>query len=95
VFLGRYDYDGNPDVLLPAYDRLMAAMPPGQVTFHICIRRDGGISIYDACPSAEVFASFSTNPDVLAEMAAAGLPEPTVTPLGDSHHAEAAAGFVS
>jgi hypothetical protein len=87
MFLGRYDYDGDPAVLLPAYDSLMAEMPPGQVFFHACVVRDGGITIYDACPDAAVFAAFSSDPDTLAAMAAAGLPAPVVTPLGDVHNA--------
>jgi hypothetical protein len=94
MFLGRYDFDGDPDELLRAYDRFLAAVGLDGVWFHICIRRDGGISIYDTCPSAEVFESFSTSPDALGAMTAAGLPTPSVTPLGDAHRALAAPEYV-
>jgi hypothetical protein len=95
MFLGSYRYDGDPDELLRAYDRLMSGMPVEQLTFHMCIRRDDGITIYDTCPSEEAFESFSTDPAVRSAMAAAGLPEPLVTPLGESHNALAAAEYTT
>ncbi len=91
MFLGRYDFDGDPDALLTAYDRMMAVMPADGIGFHICIRRDGGITIYDTCPSAEVFAAFSSSPQTLEAMNGAGLPEPVITPLGEAHRALASA----
>ena len=94
MFLGKYDYEGDPVELLAAYDRVMAGMPADSLIFHICIQRDGGITVYDACPSAEVFASFSSSPEVLGAMTAAGLPTPVVTQLGESHRAMAAAAYV-
>jgi hypothetical protein len=94
MFLGRYDYEGEPDSLLAAYDRFMAGADPAELSFHVCIRRDGGITVYDTCPSAAVFAAFSSNPQVLAAMRAAGLPAPAVTPLGNVHRALASTDHV-
>lgn len=87
MFLGRYDFDGDPAALLAAYDRLMLSLPRETVTFQICVSRDGGITVYDTCPSAEVFAAFSSSPQVLGAMSASGLPPPRVTPLGEVHAA--------
>lgn len=95
LFLGKYDFDGDPDTLLAAYDRMMAVTPAEQISFHTCIRRAGGITIYDTCPSLAEFEAFSTDPQLLAGMAAAGLPAPVVTPLGECHLVRAAAAYVS
>ena len=77
MYLGVYEIDGDPDELLPAYDRLMAGMPEDQVDFHACAVRDGGITIYDACPTKEAFERFSTGDEFRAAAEAAGLPWPS------------------
>ena len=77
MHLGVYEIDGDPDELLAAYDRLMAGMPAGQVDFHACAVREGGITIYDACPTKEAFERFSSGPEFRAAAEAAGLPFPT------------------
>jgi hypothetical protein len=77
MHLGIYEIDGDPDELLPAYDRLMAGMPDGQVFFHACVVRDGGITIYDACPTREIFERFSTSDEFRSAAAAVGLPWPS------------------
>jgi hypothetical protein len=87
MFLGRYRFAGDPDELLPAYDRLMTSIPPAGIYFHACISDAAGITIYDACPTPEVFAAFSTSDDFAGACAAAGLPSPDVEPLGDMHAA--------
>jgi hypothetical protein len=76
MYLGVYEIDGEPDTLLAAYDRLMTAMPEGQVVFHACAVRENGITIYDACPTKEAFEQFSTGADFRAAAEAAGLPWP-------------------
>ncbi len=91
MFLGSYRFDGDTDRLVAAYDRLMGGFPPDTILWHTCVRREGGITVYDACPSREVFAQFSTDPAVLGAMAAAGLPAPVVEQLGPVHHVQAAA----
>ncbi len=87
MYLGAYDFDGDPDVLLAAYDRLPASLPPDMVELQVCIVRGDGITVFDACPSAEVFASLSRSPEFRGAVAKAGLPDPAVHPLGSVHAA--------
>lgn len=77
MYLGVYEIDGEPEQLLAAYDRLMAGMPPAQIDFHACAVRDGGITIFDACPTKEAFERFSTGAEFRGAAEAAGLPWPT------------------
>jgi hypothetical protein len=79
MHLGIYEFSGDPAELIPAYERMMASMPPGNTSWHLCARRADGIVIYDTCASEEVFKGFSTSPGFLGAIAAAGLPEPTIT----------------
>ncbi|MFY9914674.1 MAG: hypothetical protein WAK18_08415 [Nocardioidaceae bacterium] len=87
MFLGSYHFDGNPTTLIAAYERLNATFPAGQHDVRICVVRDGGITVYDTCPSREVFAGFSTGSDFSAVLASIGLPPPRVEPIGDIHAA--------
>ena len=86
MFLGVYRFAGDPDELVPAYDRLLASIPAGMVELQLCVLTADGISVLDACPSREVFDEFSTSDGFAAAVEAAGLPEPTVEPLGEVHH---------
>lgn len=90
MYLGSYRFDGDPEQLTAAYDRLLEGFPPDAILWHTCVRRDDGLTVYDACPTRDEFARFSTDPQVLGAMAAAGLPAPVVEPLGDVHHVQAA-----
>ena len=81
MHLGIYEFDGDPEELLPAYDRLMETIPSGNTTWHLCAARPDGIMILDTCPSEAVFQSFSASPAFLEAIAAAGLPAPTITGL--------------
>lgn len=85
MFLGRYDFAGDPADLTARYDALMAQIPAENVQFHTCVVHADGITLYDSCPSAEVFAEFSTSPDFLSLVRESGLPDPVVTPLGHVH----------
>ena len=78
MHLGIYRFDGDPDTLLAAYEQLTASIPPDSSTLHLCVRRPDGITIYDTCPSREVFESFSRSESFLGALAAAGLPAPVV-----------------
>jgi hypothetical protein len=78
MHLGIYRFAGDPDKLLPAYDRMMASMPPGAVVFHACTVERRGITIYDACPTREAFERFSTGADFHAALTSVGLPAPTI-----------------
>ena len=95
MFVGQYDFDGEPEQLLVAYDRLMTEIPVASVFFHTCIRREQGITIIDACPSASDFAATAADPDLRALMRDAGLPTPKVTALGESHAAHAAPAYIT
>jgi hypothetical protein len=86
MFLGAYHFDGETDALRAAYDRLMTFIPVGIVDLNVCVVRAGGITVYDACPSQEVFEGFSTSPDFATALASAGLPAPRVEQLGDIHN---------
>ena len=87
MYLGLYRYDGDPDELMEAYDRLMEQMPPDALLFHACVRTASGIVVIDACPDEVTFDGFSTSEQVLAAMEQAGLPRPEVTKLGPVHAA--------
>jgi len=78
MHLGIYRFAGDPQELLPAYDRLMETMPTGGLLFHACVVEPDGIVIYDACPTEEAFRGFSTNSKLAEAFAAAGLPQPTI-----------------
>ena len=93
MFLGRYDFAGDPADLTTRYDLLMTQIPAENIQFHSCVVNADGISIYDSCPSAEVFADFSTSPEFLAMVREAGLPDPVVTPLGEVHIARVGQAF--
>ncbi len=82
MFLGAYHFDGDPEVLLVAYGRLMQRLPPDASDLHVCVERPDGITVFDACPSREIFAGFSSGPDFRAAVDAAGLPAPRVEALG-------------
>jgi hypothetical protein len=90
MFLGRYDFAGDPDALLVAYDRFMKQVPDANISFHICVRNGDGISLIDSCPSQEDFEGFSSSPELFGLMTNAGLPLPTVSPIGDVYVARAA-----
>jgi len=86
VFLGMYRFDGDPEALVEAYDRLVASIPAGMIELQLCVKTDRGISVYDTCPSRAVFDDFSTSDGFAGAVNAAGLPVPTtVEPLGEVH----------
>ena len=78
MHLGIYRFEGDPQELLPAYDRLMETLPPDGLLFHACVIEENGIAIFDACPTEEAFRGFSTNPKLAEAFSAAGLPQPTI-----------------
>ena len=92
AFLGAYRFDGDPEELLAAHDRLMAGFPPDMIEFHVCIARPDGITIFDACPDEATFAGFSTSPEFRGALEGVGLPEPTVERLGVIHDARSKVG---
>ena len=87
MFLGAYHFEGTTPELLAGYDRLVAQFPPGVIDLNVCVARDDGMTVFDACPSRDAFTGFSQSPDFLAALTAAGLPAPRVELLGDLHAA--------
>ncbi len=85
TFLGAYHFDGEPARLVEAYDRQMTGFPADQLELHVCVVRDGGLSVFDACPSPSVFAAFSTSGEFADAMRSAGLPAPRIEPVGEVH----------
>ena len=85
MFLGAYHFDGTPTELVPAYERLLAAFPPDSLDLHVCVIREGGLTVFDACPSESVFAEFSAGATFADTVRAAGLPAPRVEALGEVH----------
>jgi hypothetical protein len=82
MFLGSYHFDGEPDALIPLYERLVSSLPGDSIELHVCIRTDSGITVFDTCPSREVFDGFTTSTGFAEAVAAAGLPSPRIEPLG-------------
>ena len=78
MYLGIYRFDGDPDTLLAAYDRLAASIPLDGSVVHVCVRRDDGITVYDTCPSREAFEGFAASAEFHGAVAAAGLPGPSI-----------------
>ena len=79
MFLGAFHFDGAVDELTPAYDRMLAGYPPDSLQLHVSVVRDGGITVFDACPSRTDFEQFTAG----GALAAAGLPWPRIEPIGD------------
>jgi hypothetical protein len=85
VFLSAYHFDGDPVALAAAHDRLYKRFPPESLDLHVCILEADGITVFDACPSAEAFATFSQSAEFRQALADAGLPQPQLEPLGEVH----------
>ena len=82
MFLGAFHFDGRLDEVLPAYERMLAGYPPESLELHICVEREGGITVYDACPSRAVFDQFTASDQFRTAITAAGLPWPRIEPGG-------------
>jgi hypothetical protein len=95
MFLGAYHFDGDPQALAAGYRSLLAGFPPGALALHVCVATADGLTVYDACPTREVFEQFSRGDELAAAIAAAGLPAPRVQPLGEVRHVVVAAGAVA
>ena len=85
MFLSAYHFDGDPVALAAEHDRLYKRFPPESLDLHVCVLHEGGITVFDACPSAEAFASFSQSAEFRQALANAGLPPPQLEPLGEVH----------
>lgn len=57
MYLGALHFDGDPGALLPAYHRLLERFGLGALDVHLCISRDDGLTVFDACPAKAVTAA--------------------------------------
>ena len=83
MYLGAAYFDGDPGELLPAYQRMLDTFGLEALDVHLCITREGGLTVFDACPTREIYEEFTRSETFLGAIAAAGLPEPRVSGLGD------------
>ena len=83
LYLGAVHFDGDPGELLPAYHRLLEGFGIDTLDVHLCVARDDGLTVFDACPTKAVYEEFTTSDAFRIAVAAAGLPEPRIEGLGD------------
>jgi len=83
MYLGAAHFDGDPGQLLPAYRQMLEKFGLEALDVHLCITRDGGLTVFDACPTREIYEEFTRSETFLGAIAAAGLPAPRVSGLGD------------
>ena len=95
MFLSAYHFAGDPAALAAAHDRLYQQIPPESVDLHVCVPAADGITVFDACPSREIFEAFSQSAEFRAALAGAGLPPPRLTPLGEVHDVRLRDGVTS
>jgi hypothetical protein len=76
-------FDGDPDELLPAYQRMLEKFGLETLDIHLCITRDGGLTVFYACPTKQIYEEFTRSETFLGAIAEAGLPVPRVSGLGD------------
>ena len=87
MYLGTYDFDGDPEDLVARYDQLVGMFPEGVVMLNVCVRRADGITVIDTCPSEADFRGFSTSAEFAGALEAVGLPTPRVQAQGEVHAA--------
>jgi hypothetical protein len=92
MFLSAYHFDGDVDDLLARYDAMREMIPLSDVDLHACVVRDGGISVFDACPDRATAEMFQSNGQFEGTLRAVGLPMPRIEWLGDVHDAYALGG---
>jgi hypothetical protein len=83
LYLGAVHFDGDPGELLPGYHRLLEGFGIDHLDVHLCVVRDDGLTVFDACPTKAVYEEFTTSDMFLGAVADAGLPAPRVEGLGD------------
>jgi hypothetical protein len=83
LYLGAVHFDGDPGQLLPAYDRMLERFGIENLDVHLCIVRDDGLTVFDACPTKADYEQFTGSDLFRDAVAAAGLPAPRIEGLGD------------
>jgi hypothetical protein len=87
MFLGIYRFAGDAALLRKAYDHLLDTLPHADLSLHLCVADENGLSVFDTCPSQEAFMSFASSPEFNGALKAAGLPPPQITLAGEVHAA--------
>ena len=83
MYLGAVYFDGDPGELLPAYQRMLDKFGLEALDVHLCITTDAGLTVFDACPTREIYEEFTRSETFLGAIAEAGLPIPRVSGLGN------------
>ena len=84
MYLSPYFFDGEPPALAAAHRRMIAEHFPAQtLSPHAPLWTGTGFAIPEACPSNQVQDAFPASPEFRGALAAVGLPEPRIEPLGD------------
>ena len=83
LYLGAAHFDGDPGELLPAYHRMLERFGIDTLDVHLCIARDDGLTVFDACPTKAVHQEFTGGDMFRQAIAEAGLPAPRIEGLGD------------
>ena len=83
LYLGAMQFDGDPSTLLPAYHRMLEGFGIENLDVHLCIVREDGLTVFDACPTKADYEQFSGSEMFRDAVAAAGLPAPRIEGLGD------------
>ena len=82
-YIGAVHFDGDPDQLLPAYDRMLERFGMDNLDVHLCIVRDEGLTVFDACPTKADYEQFTGSDMFLKAVETAGLPAPRIEGLGN------------
>jgi hypothetical protein len=83
LYLGAVHFDGDPGELLPGYHRLLEWFRIDTLDVHLCIVRDDGLTVFDACPGKAVYEEFTKSDTYRDAVAAERLPAPRIEGLGD------------
>lgn len=96
MFLSLYFFDGDPEELAAAHQRLLAThFPPATLSLHALVRTRTGVAMLDACPSQQVHEAFAASSEFRDALAGVGLGEPRIQELGDVERLHVARSAVS
>ena len=82
-YLGAFHFDGDPSQLLPGYHRMLDRFGIDALDVHLCIVRDDGLTVLDACPTKVDYEQFTTSDMFRDAVTSAGLPAPRIEGLGN------------
>src|SRR5207248_6679021 len=69
MYLGAVYFDGDPGELLPAYQRMLDKFGLEALDVHLCITTDAGLTVFDACPTREIYEEFTRSETFLGAIA--------------------------